>query len=49
MDDQWEFEEERFILCEGDHDKAVLEFLIEARQLGAFQIKTSWECVRNRA
>jgi hypothetical protein len=41
----WAFEEKRFVLCEGPHDKEVLEFLIAERKLGAFQIKTSHECV----
>jgi hypothetical protein len=45
MPHDWEFETERFILCEGEHDKHFLDALIKERQLGAFQIKTSWECV----
>ncbi|MFH0824064.1 MAG: DUF3226 domain-containing protein [Pseudomonadota bacterium] len=45
MSDGWEFEEKRFLLCEGDHDKSILEFLITERKLGPFQIKTSFECI----
>ncbi len=45
MPGDWKFEERNFILCEGDHDKHLLEFLITERELGPFQIKTSHECV----
>ncbi|MFH1132470.1 MAG: DUF3226 domain-containing protein [Pseudomonadota bacterium] len=39
-----EFKQERFILCEGEHDKFFLETLIEERQLGLFQIETAEGC-----
>lgn len=40
-----EFGLERFILCEGPHDKSFLETLIKERKLGSFQVETAYECV----
>lgn len=42
----WEFNEDRFILCEGDHDKYFLESLIKNRRLPKFQVKHAAEITK---
>jgi len=41
--ENWKFDQERFLLCEGEHDKLFLESLIKFRELPAFQIRTASE------
>lgn len=46
MPDSWKFEQERFILCEGEHDKVILESLIRGRNLGDFDVRFTGELNR---
>ena len=42
--DSWTFEEDRFILCEGRHDKHFLQALLKEQDLPSFQVRHAAEC-----